>query len=76
MRVQVVLDDDLLHKAQELTGIRSVEGVITEALKLFVRVHEQQGLRKLRGKVDWDGDLGEMRRGRGSDPDQGNTSDR
>ncbi len=64
MRVEVVLDDELLRKAQELTGIRTVEGVITKALKLLVRVCEQQGLRRLRGKVEWEGDLDEMREGR------------
>ncbi len=64
MRVEVVLDDDLLQKAQELTGIRTVEGVITEALKLLVRVREQREILKLRGKVDWEGNLDEMRQGR------------
>ena len=76
MRVQVVLDDDLLQKAQELTGIQTVQGVITEALKLLVRVREQRGILDLYGKVDWEGDLGQTRQGHGSDPDQDNTSDR
>ena len=69
MRVEVVLDDDLLQKAQELTGIRTVEGVITEALKLLVRAREQREILKLRGKVDWEGNLDEMPHGRFLDAD-------
>ncbi len=64
MRTNVVLDDELVDRARELTGISTKKGVITEALKLLVRIREQQGLRRLRGKVEWEGDLDEMREGR------------
>ena len=70
MRTNIVLDDDLVDRARELTGIRTKKGVITEALKLLVRVREQQGLRELRGKVEWEGDLDEMREGRFLDVDR------
>lgn len=36
----------------------------TEALRLLVRLHEQGQLRRLRGKLVWEGDLEEMRRAR------------
>ena len=70
MRTNVVLDDELVDRARELTGIRTKKGVITEALKLLVRIREQQGILKLRGKVDWEGDLDEMREGRFLDVDR------
>jgi len=70
MRTNVVLDDELVDRARELTGIRTKKGVITEALKLLVRIREQQGILELRGKVDWEGDLDEMREGRFLDADR------
>jgi len=69
MRTNVVLDDELVDRARELTGIRTKKGVITEALKLLVRIREQQGILELRGTVDWEGDLDEMREGRFLDVD-------
>jgi len=69
MRTNVVLDDELVDRARELTGIRTKKGVITEALKLLVRIREQQSLHELRGKVEWEGNLDEMREGRFLDVD-------
>ena len=69
MRTNVVLDDELVEQAQELTGIRTKKGVIHEALRLLVRISAQQKLRELRGKVDWEGNLDEMREGRFFDVD-------
>ncbi len=69
MRTNVVLDDDLVKKAQELTGIKTKKGVIDEALRLLVRLRAQEKLRELRGKIDWEGDLDAMREGRFFDAD-------
>jgi len=64
MRTNVVLDDDLVQRAQELTGIKTKREVIHEALRTLVRLREQTSVRKLRGKLHWEGDLDEQRRGR------------
>jgi len=69
MRTNIVLDDDLVKQAQELTGIKSKKGVIDEALRLLVRLQQQEKLRELRGKIEWEGDLDAMREGRFFDVD-------
>jgi Arc/MetJ family transcription regulator len=64
MRTNVVLDDELIRKAQELTGIKTKKDVIHEALSTLIRLREQQQIRSLRGKLKWDGSLDELRQGR------------
>jgi Arc/MetJ family transcription regulator len=68
MRTNIVLDDDLIRKAQELTGIKTKKDVIHEALTTFVRLAEQNQTRSLRGKLHWTGNLSEQREGRTHDP--------
>jgi Arc/MetJ family transcription regulator len=67
MRTTIVLDDELVKRAQELTGIRTKKGVVTEGLKLLVRIEEQKKLRELYGQIEWEGDLETMREERGGD---------
>ena len=69
MRTNIVLDDELVRCAQNLTGIRTKKGVVTEGLKLLVRIEEQKKLRELYGQIEWEGDLEAMRQGRGADAD-------
>jgi len=64
MRTNVVLDDDLVNRARELTGLKTKRAVIDEALRTLIRMYEQKGVRELRGKLNWEGDLNEMREGR------------
>jgi Arc/MetJ family transcription regulator len=64
MRTNIVLDDDLVKRAQQLTGIRTKREVIDTALRTLVRLQEQATARELRGKLHWEGDLNESRQGR------------
>jgi len=65
VRTNVVLDDALVRKAMKLTGIRTKREVISEALRRLIRLQEQaRAIERLRGTIDWEGDLAEMRRGR------------
>jgi Arc/MetJ family transcription regulator len=64
MRTNIVLDDDLVKRAQQLTGIRTKREVIETALRTLVRLQEQSTTRELRGKLHWEGDLNESRQGR------------
>ena len=61
MRTNIIIDDDLMTEAQRLTGIKTKKDTVDEALKLLVRMQKQRALRKFRGKLQWDGDLDEMR---------------
>jgi Arc/MetJ family transcription regulator len=55
MRTNIVLDDALVEKAQELTGIATKREVVDTALRILVRLHEQSSVRALRGKLHWEG---------------------
>ena len=64
MRTNIDLDDELLSKAMQSSGLRTKRAVVQAALQLYVDIQAQAGIRKLRGKVRWDGDLNESRMGR------------
>jgi Arc/MetJ family transcription regulator len=55
------IDEELFDTAWGLSGIRKKRSFIEEVLKTYVRLHEQAGVRSLRGKLVWEGDLDEMR---------------
>ena len=64
MRTNVVIDDELMAKAIKYTGLKTKRAVIEEALRTLIALKSQEGVRELRGKLDWEGDLNEMREGR------------
>jgi len=64
MRTNIVLEDDLINRARQLTGIKTKKQVIHEALRLMIQLREQENVRALRGKLHWEGNLEEMRQGR------------
>jgi Arc/MetJ family transcription regulator len=51
MRTNVILKDELIRKAQQLTGIKTKKDVIHEALVTLIRMREQAQVRALRGKL-------------------------
>lgn len=64
MRTNIDIDDDLMRSAQRATGLPTKKAVVEEALRLLVKLHRQTAIRKLRGKISWQGNLEELRRGR------------
>jgi len=64
MRTNIVLDDNLIERAQKLTGIKTKREVVQEALRTLILLREQAELRSLRGKLIWEGNLSEMRQSR------------
>jgi Arc/MetJ family transcription regulator len=64
MRTNIVLDDELVERAQKLTGIKTKREVVHEALRTLVLLREQGEIRSLRGKLKWEGDLDEQRQSR------------
>lgn len=64
MRTNIVIDDELMTQAQQLTGIQTKRQIVDEALRLLVQMYEQAQVRDLRGQLTWDGNLDEMRNGR------------
>ena len=66
-RTNIVLDDELLEKCYRLTGIKTRRKLVDYALRELVRLEEQKKLTKLKGNIDWKGDLALWREGRQSD---------
>jgi Arc/MetJ family transcription regulator len=64
VRTNIVLDDALVREAMRLTGIRTKREVVAEALRTLVQLREQERIWDLFGTIEWEGDLGEMRKGR------------
>lgn len=62
MRTNIVIDDKLMSIALKTSGLNRKKEVVEEALKLLVRVKNQGKLKRLRGKLKWEGDLDETRR--------------
>ncbi|NCF19315.1 MAG: type II toxin-antitoxin system VapB family antitoxin [Haliea sp.] len=63
MRTNIVIDDDLMKAALQVSGLKTKRDVVEEALRLLVRRGEQQKIRALRGKLNWEGNLDEIRGG-------------
>ena len=63
-RTNIVLDEVLVQRARNATGLKTIRAVVNHALHELVRHRRQRLILKLRGKVDWKGDLSAMRRGR------------
>jgi len=67
VRTNVVLDQRLIAEALDLTGLKTKEAVIEEALRTLTRLKRQEHVRALRGQLHWEGDLDEQRAGRFGD---------
>ncbi len=64
MRTNIVIDDRLSQKAMKATGLRTKRAVVEAGLQLLIQVKAQTGIRRLRGKIKWEGNLNAMRASR------------
>jgi Arc/MetJ family transcription regulator len=62
MRTNIVIDDGLMRDTLRATGIKTKREAVDQALRMLLRLKRQGEIRRLRGKVDWKGDLEDMRR--------------
>jgi Arc/MetJ family transcription regulator len=61
MRTNIVIDDKLMRAALRETGLKTKREVVEQGLRTLLRLSRQAGIRRLRGKLDWRGDLNAMR---------------
>ena len=61
MRTNIVIDDELMDRVMKLTGIRTKREAVEAGLKTLLRLKVQENIRAYRGKLDWVGNLDEMR---------------
>lgn len=62
MRTNIVIDDQLMADTLRATGLKTKREAVELGLKTLLRLRQQSEIKKLRGKVTWEGDLDEMRR--------------
>jgi Arc/MetJ family transcription regulator len=61
MRTNIDIDDQLMARAMELTGLRTKRAVVDAALRELVEYHSRQRLLEAAGRYPWEGDLDRMR---------------
>jgi Arc/MetJ family transcription regulator len=66
MRTNIEIDDRLMRQAMRLSGAPTKRAAVEAGLRLLADTLAQGSIRRLRGKIDWDGDLSQSR----SSPDR------
>jgi len=61
MRTNIVIDDNLIDDAMELTGVKTKREAVELGLKTLISLKKQENIKKFRGKLKWEGDLDDMR---------------
>ncbi len=60
-RTNIEIDTVLVDKAKKLSKLSTTKDVVNLALENLVKSLNRRKISSLYGKVDWDGDLDEMR---------------
>jgi Arc/MetJ family transcription regulator len=61
MRTNIVIDDNLMAEAMKLSRLKTKKAVVESGLRLLIQIKKQERIKRLRGKLMWDGDLEKMR---------------
>lgn len=64
MRTNIDIDDDLMRQAMRSSRARTKRAAVEAGLRLLIQTRAQATIRRLRGKIRWDGDLNNTRLGR------------
>ncbi len=63
-KTNIDLADDLVEEGLILTRLKTKKELVNYALKELVMRERRKGILNLEGKVEWEGDLNEMRKSR------------
>ena len=61
MRTNIVIDDKLMKDTLRATGLKTKREAVEQGLRTLLRLRQQETIRRFRGKLNWQGDLDEMR---------------
>jgi Arc/MetJ family transcription regulator len=64
MRTNIVIDDDLMAEMLKRSGAKTKKEAVELGMRTFIDLKKQEGVRKYRGKLKWEGSLEEMRKSR------------
>ena len=63
MRTNIEIDDKLMDDVLNATGLRTKRAAVELGLQTLIRLKKQEKIRKFRGKLEWTGNLDDMRSG-------------
>ena len=61
MRTNIVIDDNLMAEAIEISQLKTKKAVVETGLRLLIQIKKQERIKSLRGRLKWDDDLEKMR---------------
>ncbi|HZR02165.1 MAG TPA: type II toxin-antitoxin system VapB family antitoxin [Burkholderiales bacterium] len=61
MRTNIEIDDKLMKEALRATGAKTKREAVELGLRTLIELRRQEQARRLRGKINWVGDLDAMR---------------
>jgi Arc/MetJ family transcription regulator len=61
MRTNIVIDDKLMNDTLRLTGLKTKREAVELGLQTLLNLRQQEEIRGFRGKLDWQGNLEQMR---------------
>jgi len=61
MRTNIEIDNKLMEEALRATGAKTKREVVERGLKTLIQLGKQVEVRKLRGRLQWVGDLDDLR---------------
>ena len=62
MRTNIEIDDSLMAEVLKAMGLKTKKDAVELGLKTVLKLRKQQDIRSYRGRLQWQGDLDEMRR--------------
>jgi Arc/MetJ family transcription regulator len=64
MRTNIEIDDALMAEALKISGQPTKKQTVEQALRLMIRLRQQEEVRSAHGKYRWRGNLARSRKGR------------
>jgi Arc/MetJ family transcription regulator len=64
MRTNIDIDDRLMRQAMRSSRSRTKRAAVEAGLRLLIQTRAQATIRRLRGRIQWEGDLYKSRLGR------------
>ena len=61
MRTNIDIDNKLMNEAIKVSGLKTKKATVELGLKTLVRLKKQENIRRFRGKLEWTGNLDDMR---------------
>lgn len=61
MRTNIEIDEKTLNEVMKLCGFKTKKEAVEKSLEFMIKYYKKSGLKDLRGKIEWDGDLNDMR---------------